>query len=121
MANLTRQGEKKIQNYIEDEVAPSIRDRWINNLTSSQQTLAGDIQIFSDSESVQVGSRNEILKFLEWGVDPHVITPNKADALVWTNDAGEKVFATKVDHPGFEAFGHMRSAVDETRVRFKTQ
>lgn len=121
MANLTRQGRKKIDQFIEQEVAPTIKDQWINNLTQSQQTLAGDIQVFSDSESVQVGSRNEILKFLEWGVDPHVIRPKKADALVWTNDAGEKVFATKVDHPGFEAFGHMRSAVDEARVRFKTR
>jgi len=120
MAELTRQGRKKIDNFIEEEVAPTIRDRWKGNLTDSQQTLAEEIKIFSDGESVQVGSRNEILKFLEWGVDPHVIEPDQADALAWTNDQGETVFATRVEHPGFEAFGHMRAAIDEARVRFKT-
>lgn len=120
MAELTRQGRKKINNYMEEEVAPTIRDNWIGNLTESQQTLADDIQVFSDSESVQVGSRNEILKFLEWGVRPHIIEPDTADALAWENDEGETVFATKVHHPGFEPYSHMRSAVDEARVRFAT-
>lgn len=119
LAKLTRQGRKKIDRFIEDEVAPTIREKWRGNLTDSQQSLAQDIQIFSDSETIQVGSTNEILKFLEWGVDPHIIEPDQADVLAWTNDQGETVFATRVEHPGFEAFGHMRAAVDETRTRFK--
>jgi hypothetical protein len=119
LADLTKQGREKIQGFVEEEVAPSIRDKWRGNLLDSQQSLAQDIQIFTDSSTVQVGSKNEVLKFLEWGVRPHVIEPKDAMALRWFNDEGEAVFAKKVQHPGFEPYAHMRSAISETRRNFK--
>ena len=120
MANLTKQGRKKIQSFIEDEIAPEIRDQWRGNLLDSQQSLAQDIQIFSDGDIVQVGSKNEILKYLEWGVRPHVITPKNAEALRWFNDSGEPVFAQKVEHPGFEPYAHMRSALSTVKRKFES-
>lgn len=39
---------------------------------------------------------------VEAGTEPHVITPDEADALVFKGDDGEPVFADGVDHPGTE-------------------
>jgi len=120
MANLTRQGREKINNFIEEEVATELRDEWRGNLLDTQQSLAQDIQVFRDGSIIQVGSKNEILKYLEWGVRPHVITPTNAEALRWFNDSGEPVFAQKVKHPGFEPYAHMRSALSNIRRKFET-
>lgn len=116
MAELTRQGQQKINRFLEEQVAPDIQRFWRGNLLDSQQSLAQDINIYSDSQVVQVGSKNPILKYLEWGTEPHVITPDEAEALRWTTDGGEAVFATRVEHPGTKPYGHMRAAVDRERV-----
>ena len=39
---------------------------------------------------------------VESGTEPHPITPDEADALVFEGDDGEPVFADSVDHPGTE-------------------
>jgi len=118
MANLTDSGKKKLEDF-ERELAKDIQRYWKGNLLDSQQSLAQDIQIFNADEGIRVGSRNEILKFLEWGTRPHVITPDEAQALRWFNDNGEAVFAQKVFHPGTKPYGHMRSAIDRKRVELR--
>jgi len=37
---------------------------------------------------------------VEAGTEPHPITPDEADALVFKGDDGETVFTTRVNHPG---------------------
>ncbi len=116
MAELTRQGREKIQGFIHDNIAVDIQRYWRGNLTDSQQTLAQDIQIYEETGAVLVGSTNPVLKYLEWGTKPHIITPDEADALRWFNDQGEPVFAMRVQHPGFEPYAHMRTAIDRKRT-----
>jgi len=119
MAELTRQGREKIQRFIEEEIAEDIQQFWRGNLLDSQQSLAQDIQIYSDSQVFQVGSKNEVLKFLEWGTEPHIIEPVEAEALRWYNEQGNPVFAKRVEHPGTKPYGHMRSAIDRKRVELQ--
>jgi hypothetical protein len=45
---------------------------------------------------------------VEDGTEPHPITPDEADALVFEGDDGEPVFADSVDHPGTEPQPFMR-------------
>lgn len=116
MAKVTRAGRKKLDE-LEKELAEDIQRYWKGNLLNSQQSLAGDIKIFEDEEGTVIGSTNPILKYLEWGTEPHVITPDEAEALRWFNDAGDAVFAKRVQHPGTKPYGHLRSAID--RVRFQ--
>lgn len=115
MAEATRQGRETVQNFIENEIAENIERYWKGNLEEQQQSLAEDIKIDTEEGLVQVYSDNEVLVFLEFGTDPHTITPDTADALRWFNDDGEAVFAQKVQHPGFEPFSHARNAIDRRR------
>jgi len=118
MANVTRQGREKIKQYLEEEVAPDIRESWRSNLTGDQQSLAQDIQIYTTRGLVRVGTRNPVLKYLEWGTRPHIITPDEAEALRWFNDEGQPVFAKRVRHPGTEPEAHLRSALDSVAARY---
>lgn len=119
MAKLTETGKQKVNKFIKDEIAPELAQKWKGNLEDSQQSLAQDIQIFdSDDAAAIVGTQNEVLKFLEWGTEPHVITPNEAEALRWFNDNGNPVFAMRVEHPGFEPYGHLRTGIDSLTSRY---
>jgi len=115
MADVTKQGKEKIREYVENELAETLLEYWRGNLTDSQQSLAQDLDIFPGNGFVQVGSKNEVLKFLEFGTRPHTIVPDEAQALRWFNDAGDPVFATRVEHPGFEPFSHGRNALGRLR------
>jgi len=115
MANVTDQGREKIRQYVEKEIAVDLQRFWRGNLEDSQQGLAQDIKIYPETGSVTVGSPNEVLKYLEWGTAPHIITPDEAEALRWFNDEGDPVFAQKVNHPGFEPFSHLRNGIDRRR------
>lgn len=116
MAEVLRSGRKKIQDFVEQEIAEDVQRFWRGNLTEDQQTLAQDIQIYTENGLVQVGSKNEVLKFLEYGTSPHIIEPDTAEALRWFNDEGEPVFAKRVQHPGTEPYAHMRTALDRKQV-----
>lgn len=116
---MTRQGREKIREFVETEIATDVQRYWRGNLTDSQQALAQDINIYPETDSIQVGSRNPVLKWLEWGTAPHIITPDEAQSLRWTNENGEPVFATRVEHPGTEPYSHMRNALDRKRVELR--
>lgn len=120
MAELTRQGRETINDWIENQLAPSIQEKWKGNLLDSQQSLTQDIKTFTDNDSVVVGSTNEVLKFLEWGTAPHTIEPDTADSLSWIDEAtGNRVFAKKVEHPGTKPYAHLRSAIAKTRIEIQ--
>lgn len=118
-ARLTTEGREKVDRFLKKEIAPELQQKWRGNLEESQQSLAEDIQIFdSDEAAAVVGTQNEVLKWLEWGTEPHVITPNEAEALQWFNDNGNPVFAVRVEHPGFEPYAHLRTAMDTMRRKY---
>lgn len=116
LATLTRQGEEKIHEFVKEEIAGRIQRYWRGNLEDNQQYLAEDINIYDNNQIIQIGSKNEILKFLEWGTAPHIIKPDEAQALRWFNDEGEPVFATEVRHPGTDPQAHMRNSIDRVRT-----
>lgn len=115
MARVTRQGRKTIEDFIDEELANPIQRYWKGNLTEDQQSLVEDIKKDREEGRIQVYTQNKILRFLEFGTRPHVITPNEADALRWFNDDGEPVFRKKVFHPGFEPFSALRDGIDRRR------
>ena len=60
-----------------------------------------------------VGTNIEYAPDVEFGTDPHVITPDEADALAFEGSDGELVFTQRVEHPGTPAQPFLRPAVDE--------
>lgn len=129
MANVTSRGRDTIGDFVE-EIGQEIQGRWRSNLTNEEQeSLVGDVKTFRDNEITQVGSKNEVLKFLEYGTSPHEITPKNADVLAfeWPDAPAEiqqmfastfpLVFFKKVKHPGTKAYAHMRGAVEQVRSR----
>jgi glycerol-3-phosphate O-acyltransferase len=62
----------------------------------------------------EVGSwtRGNILRYLNYGVQPHVILPKTRRALRWISQTtGEIVFAARVFHPGIKPLRIMDNAV----------
>jgi len=59
-----------------------------------------------------VGFSAEYAKPVEFGSEPHVITPDTAEALKFTVD-GETVYTSKVNHPGTHPQPYLRPAVRE--------
>jgi len=116
MANITREGKKKINDFVENNIATDIQRYWRGNLLDSQQSLAQDIKIYRENNGVVVGSPNPILKYLEWGTEPHIIEPDEAEALRWFNQNGDPVFAKRVEHPGTKPYGHLRAAIGRKRT-----
>jgi len=51
---------------------------------------------------------------MEFGTDPHTITPDAKDALAF-EVGGEQVVVGKVEHPGTDGFKYMQKAADEVR------
>jgi len=71
---------------------------------------------------VKVGTNVEYAPYVEFGTQPHVITPDTKEALQWTDpETGEPVFAKKVEHPGIEAQPFLLPAVDTVRARYNRQ
>lgn len=56
--------------------------------------------------------RETIVRFLEYGTQPHVIEPVRAKALRFEID-GEVIFAKLVHHPGTRPLGFVRLLRDE--------
>lgn len=66
---------------------------------------------------VRVGTNVEYAPYIEFGTEPYVIEPDEAEALKWTGEDGEPVFAKKVEHPGIPAQPFLFPAVDKVRNR----
>jgi len=119
MARVTRQGRKKILEYVNEEVGGLLLQEYERILRDDDQNqLVGEVGKFFDGETVQVGSRDEVLAFLEFGTEPHVITPSDAEALRFEVD-NEVVYASRVEHPGTEPRFYLRGALQRTRAKLQ--
>jgi len=78
-------------------------------------TLRGDIRTRKARPGVYyTGNTVEYAPAMEYGSQPHLITPTDADALRFKVD-GEVVFASRVNHPGTEAQPYLRPALAAVR------
>lgn len=86
---------------------------------------------WADEEDVVyvVGPSAEYAIFVEFGTDPHLITPDDAEALKFEGKIlpgvpeTETIFATRVLHPGTDAQPFMRPAlryIERNAARFAT-
>lgn len=67
-----------------------------------------------DPHRYEVGSwtRGNILRYLNYGVNPHIILPKTRRALRWVSQtSGDVVFAARVFHPGIRPMRIMENAV----------
>jgi hypothetical protein len=127
MAKVTKQGSETINEFLEQKVGNEIKFEWRGNLTEDQRSLTQDIQVYNDGSVVQIGSKNKLLEWLEFGTEQHEITPKNSPFLAfeWPDAPVEVqqmfsetfplVFFKKVNHPGIKAYGHMRKAVGDIR------
>lgn len=60
-----------------------------------------------------VGTNVEYAPDVEFGTQPHVITPDGAEALRFEGAGGDIVFAQRVEHPGTPAQPFLRPALNE--------
>ena len=60
-----------------------------------------------------VGASAEYAADVEFGTDPHVITPDAADALAFQGRDGELIFRQRVEHPGTPAQPYLGPAFRE--------
>jgi|APHM01.1.fsa_nt_gi phage protein, HK97 gp10 family len=63
--------------------------------------------------SYAVGTNVEYAPDVEFGTDPHDITPDTKEALKFQNSDGEIIFASRVEHPGTPAQPYLRPALQE--------
>jgi len=69
----------------------------------------------------EVGSwtRGNILRYLNYGVNPHIILPRTRRALRWiSRTTGDVVFATRVFHPGIEPLRVIDNSVHPAWAEF---
>lgn len=86
----------------------------IDGLRDLQADLAAAAEEFDDTAAAVVGTPVEYAPYVEFGTGPHVIEPDTAEALHWT-EGGQDVFATRVMHPGTPAQPFFRPAIRQTR------
>jgi HK97 gp10 family phage protein len=58
-----------------------------------------------------VGTNVEYAPDVEFGTEPHTITPDTKEALKFEGEDGSPVFASKVNHPGTPAQPYLRPAL----------
>lgn len=63
-----------------------------------------------------VGASADYAAAVEFGTDPHEITPDDSEVLHFSVD-GQEVFTTHVDHPGTPAQPYLQPALDHTRMQ----
>jgi hypothetical protein len=92
-------------------------DAAIRGFERSQETVPIDTGELQDSGELVVEKTPGEVTFrysadhaipVEGGTEPHPITPDEADALVFEGDDGEPVFTTSVDHPGTDPQPYMQ-------------
>jgi len=73
--------------------------------------LRQSIEIKVATNKVIIGPNTEYAAYVEFGTKPHVILPKNKKVLVF-NMGGQKVFASKVNHPGTKAQPYVRPAFE---------
>lgn len=73
----------------------------------------------TDDFNVKVGTNVFYAPYIEYGTEPHEITPNEKAALRWEDEEGEH-FAKRVQHPGTEPHPFLRPALDKVLNNTKT-
>lgn len=61
-----------------------------------------------------IGSSAEYAPGLEFGTGPHTIFPVRAKALSWISSGGERLFASRVNHPGNPPKPFLGPSVEES-------
>lgn len=69
----------------------------------------------------EVGTNVEYGPDIEFGTSPHEIKPKNANALVWTDEQGNKHIAKKVNHPGTPPSPFLYPALEENRQFIKKE
>ena len=67
------------------------------------------------AEEYVVGTGVEYAPDVEFGTQPHVITPTSAEALAFEGRDGDLIFRSRVEHPGTPAQPYLRPALREHR------
>lgn len=117
-SKLTESGKEKVKEAllrkglkIEAEakrLAPVDTGRLRSSITTELDETGSGIK-------VRVGTNVEYAPYIEFGTEPYTIKPDDAEALKWTGEDGEPVFASKVEHPGIPAQPFLFPAVDKVR------
>lgn len=75
-------------------------------------SIASEVSsIASNVLRAHIGSNVDYAADVEFGTDPHTITPTDAEALHWT-EGGEDVFAQSVQHPGTDPQPFLGPAIE---------
>ena len=70
-----------------------------------------------DENSVTIGTpHGDLAVYLEYGTQPHPITPKNKKTLHWVDGNGDH-FALYVRHPGFPAMPHIRPAMNVVEAK----
>ncbi len=108
----SRRARKAVQEAVEDTTV-AVHAHAVSHVAVDRGDLKRDIDykigklsgiVFAGSEEVPYAAH------VEYGTSPHIIEPVDSNLLVFKNSAGEKVFATRVNHPGTAAQPFMRPA-----------
>lgn len=70
------------------------------------------VNVDTTTPRVTVGSDVEYALFVHEGTAPHLILPVRRKALSWVGPGG-RVFATRVNHPGYRGNPFLRDAAEE--------
>jgi len=118
---LTRTGKKKLGKKLRSigfQIEREAKDRAPVDTGRLRASITTDLIEKRGIPMVKVGTNVEYAPYVEFGTDPHVITPDSKEALQWTDpETGEPVFAKRVEHPGTESQPFLLPAVDAVRSR----
>jgi len=118
---LTRTGKEKLKKKLKSIGFQIEREAKKNAPVDTgrlRASITTDVTMNQGLPMVKVGTNVEYAPYIEFGTQPHVITPDSKEALQWTDpETGEPVFAKKVKHPGTEEQPFLLPAVDTVRSR----
>jgi len=118
---LTRTGKKKLGKKLRSigfQIEREAKDRAPVDTGRLRASITTDLIEKRGIPMVKVGTNVEYAPYVEFGTDPHVITPDSKEALQWNDpETGEPVFAKRVEHPGTDEQPFLLPAVDAVRSR----
>lgn len=103
---------EEVANDVARETAEEFRQKAIERLREVGSRLDYDVEpiIASATEVEEQPDGSYSFRFthpasaiIEFGSDPHTITPNDPDGVLAWEENGETIFATRVEHPGTTA------------------
>lgn len=91
-----------------DKLQELVRERTPVDTGALRRSIkkSGPDRVSADVWRGKVFSRLEYAAAIEYGMSPFHISPKRKRALKWTDSAGQSVFASHVNHPGWQG-AHM--------------